>query len=137
MTVRDSRGKVLNVRHLIDSLRDHFILAVDEVELEGMTLPIACAVFDKAVSDTLLDILDAPAPPSRRRVRGYSPAVRKALDAAERAEQIVEPIVARPPRRRRGAIPPGLKSAAEHAQQMTVDEVAAHMDSVEAEAVKQ
>src|SRR5215469_991360 len=103
MTVRDSRGKVLNVRHLIDSLRDHFILAVDEVELEGMTLPIACAVFDKAVSDTLLDILDAPAPPSRaRRLASIAP--------------VNQPLVARPPRRKRGAIPPGLKSAAEHAQ---------------------
>ena len=133
MTARDSRGKVLNVRHLIDSLRDHFILAVDEVELEGMTLPIACAVFDKAVSDTLLDILDAPAPPSRQRRR-------KGLDmtsAVTLADLRAEPAVDRPPRRKRGAIPSGLKSAAEQAAQMNIDENTAYLDSVEKETVKQ
>ena len=128
MTVRDSRGKTLNVRHLIDSLRDHFILAVDEVELEGMTLPIACAVFDKAVSDTLLDLLDAPAPPSRRRSQHVA-----LMTPGEKAE----PAVVRPPRRRRGAIPPGLKSAAEHAQQLMSDDLQVGQDSVERETVKQ
>ena len=93
MTLGENIRHKVGVRELIDGLRDNFIVSLPHDT--ALNMDNLLAAYDRAVSETILDLLDQPttAPPSRqRRVRS---------DAGRPRAPRVDPPIARLPRTRR------------------------------------